>query len=201
MINLHEGEEILAKHHKHWFVLVSDTLPLLVLFAIPYLLIFFTKQTIQRIQEGTMQLPISDTIYNMIFDPNVLIFAGAGWFLLMWVRFFMIWTDYYLDVWIATNKRIIDIDQKGLFNREVSECRYEQVQDVTVEIHGIIATMLNFGEIHVQTAGEKREIIIKGVARPNKLRDFISQEHDHISTKRRFDWQERDLVRARARKL
>jgi membrane protein YdbS with pleckstrin-like domain len=195
MITLHPGEEILAKHHKHWFVLVAQTLPLAFLLIAPLVFIPLSNALSLPVDRALGQIP------DFLRHDVLLWFAGAAWFLLIWIFFFVKWTDYYLDVWLATNKRIIDIEQKGFFNREVTECSYERVQDVTVEIRGIIASLLNFGEVHVQTAGADREIIIKGVSRPNRLRDFISREHDQVLNKRHLEWQETSTMRERARQL
>jgi uncharacterized membrane protein YdbT with pleckstrin-like domain len=72
---------------------------------------------------------------------------------------FIIWTDYYLDIWIITSKRIIDVEQKGLFNRSISEFSLANVQDVTIEINGIVETLLKFGDLNVQTAGQMNFVI------------------------------------------
>ena len=67
---------------------------------------------------------------------------------------FVLWTDYYLDVWLITTERLIDIQQRGLFDRTISELSLNNVQDVTIEIRGIIPTLLKFGNLKVQTASE-----------------------------------------------
>ena len=68
---------------------------------------------------------------------------------------FVLWSDYYLDLWIITNQRIVDINQKGLFNREVSEFMLDKVQDVTVEIPDMLATFMKYGNLKIQTASDK----------------------------------------------
>jgi uncharacterized membrane protein YdbT with pleckstrin-like domain len=97
--------------------------------------------------------------------------------LVVWIAFFVLWTDYYLDVWYVTNERIIAVEQKGLFWREIIDLRYEKVQDVTVEISGIISTLLDFGDLHVQTAGVGREIILRKAAKPDEAKRIILYEH------------------------
>ena len=82
-----------------------------------------------------------------------------------------------MDVWILTDRKIIDIEQLSLFSREVSEFRLDRVQDITVEVRGIISTMLKFGTLHVQTAGATREFVIKNIPDPYKVRDIIMDWH------------------------
>ena len=85
---------------------------------------------------------------------------------------FMRWMDYYLDVWIITDQRIIDIEQRGLFNRQTSEIAIERVQNVTVEVAGLIPTMLKFGNIKIQTAGEG-EFTISQVPNLDQAKELI----------------------------
>ena len=108
----------------------------------------------------------------------IIIFAISIWTLIAWIKLFTIWTDYYLDVWFITNKRIIDIEQKGFFRREISTFRMERIQDITIEIKGILQTFLDFGDIHVQTAGESQEFIIRGIGHPKQIKEIIMYQSD-----------------------
>jgi uncharacterized membrane protein YdbT with pleckstrin-like domain len=84
-------------------------------------------------------------------------------------------TDYYLDTWIVTNERIINIEQKGLFSRIVSELHLNQVQDVTSETHGIVATFLSYGDVHIQTAGARERFNFKQIDNPEKIKQIITK--------------------------
>lgn len=101
------------------------------------------------------------------------VFAYAIWLLAIWVMFFIEWTDYYLDLWIITDKKIIDVEQKGFFNREVTSFIYAHIQDITVETKGFIETFFKFGTLHIQTAGHNREILIKDAHYPEDARSLI----------------------------
>ncbi len=86
-------------------------------------------------------------------------------------------------MWVITNKRLIDVEQFGFFHREVSTLRMEQIQDITVETRGIVATLLNFGNIHVQSAAESREFTIRGIPNPKKIKELIFKQHDRAIEK------------------
>ena len=83
------------------------------------------------------------------------LFFFVVYLMLILLMIFLVWINYYLDSWIITTDRVIDIDQKSLFYREVSEFMLDRVEDVTVEVPGILATFLHYGNIRIQTAGEK----------------------------------------------
>ena len=105
-------------------------------------------------------------------------FFAFLWFLFLWIVFFIIWTDYYLDVLIVTDKHVIDIQQMGLFSRDISTLRLDRVQDITTEVHGIIATLLGFGNLQIQTAGESKEFVIKGIPKPTEVKKRILVVYD-----------------------
>jgi hypothetical protein len=82
--------------------------------------------------------------------------------------------DYYLDVWIVTNERVINIEQKGLFSREVSEKELHKMQDITSDVDGFWATMLNYGDVYIQTAGEKERFVFKHIPFADEVARRIS---------------------------
>jgi len=81
--------------------------------------------------------------------------------------------DYYLDITIVTNDRILDIEQKGIFGRQISELDLSRIQDVNSEIKGIIPTIFNFGLVEVQTAGEEAMFEFHDTPHPHRVRQRI----------------------------
>ena len=84
-------------------------------------------------------------------------------------------TDYWLDVWIVTNERVMNAEQHGLFNRLVSEVHLEQIQDITSETKGFAETFLTYGDVYVQTAGERERFRFKNVDNPDDVKITISE--------------------------
>jgi len=168
MLHLQEGEHIDLKARKHWFLLFRDSFGIFIVYLLPFIGWRFLTS-----QPGLSAPPL---------DPSLILFLVSTWTLLIWARFFTAWTDYYLDIWIVTGNRIVNIDQKGLFKREVSTLRIERIQDVTFEVNGIIATILGFGDVHVQTAGETEEFVIKGIANPERVKRKILEHIDAKTT-------------------
>ena len=90
-----------------------------------------------------------------------------------WMLSFLIFIDYYFDVWIVTNQRIVNIEQKGLFSRVTSELKLEKIQDISSDIKGLIPTILNFGDLLVQTAAEETKFKFRNIPDPNSVKDLI----------------------------
>lgn len=172
MIHLGPDERIVATARKHVFVLIGELLPICVLLALPFFVLPFIPESVSL----SRFIPSEEEIIVAVsIDNAVILFSLAIWSLLLWMRLFWIWLDYYLDVWIITNHRLIDIEQKGFFNRNVANVRLDFIQDVTFEINGVIASLFNFGSIEIQTAGEMRHFTLHGVSHPEKLRDILVQ--------------------------
>jgi len=104
--------------------------------------------------------------------------------LILWVVAFVIWTDHYLDVWVITNKNLIDVEQQGIFHREISTTRLSKIQDVSSEVRGIFQTFLNFGDLTIQTAGIHHKFKISGIVDPvtvrTNLEKIITEYNHHI---------------------
>ncbi len=59
--------------------------------------------------------------------------------------------SWYFSVYIITSERLIQITQKGFFNRGVQDISHNRVQSVQYEVKGLQSTLLKFGTISVQT--------------------------------------------------
>ena len=91
--------------------------------------------------------------------------------------------DYYLDVWVITNERIVDILQSGLFSRTVAETRFYLIQDVTTEVKGFLPTIFNYGNIYIQTSGTVERFILYEVPHPNtiarRIMELVDEDKKH----------------------
>jgi len=152
-----ENETIVLALHRHWFVIAGKMTLISVMLMLPIILIPIIIGFVPEIYTTLSFFFIS--IYILI----VLLIA------------FIFWVDYYLDMWIVTDERIIDIEQHGLFRREISEFMLSRIQDVTVEIPNFFATVLKFGNIIVQTAGDK-PFVARDIPNVGEAKDIILEQ-------------------------
>ena len=99
----------------------------------------------------------------------VVLMGGSAFFLFSWLFLFQNFLDYFLDIWIVTNKRVLNIEQTGLFARTVSELRLYRVQDVTSTVKGFIPTLFDYGNMEIQTAGEKVRFVFEQIPHPTRI--------------------------------
>lgn len=104
---------------------------------------------------------------------TLFILGGSAFYLFGALFSFQIFVEYWLDVFILTERRILDIDQKGLFSRTVSELRLYRTQDVTAEVKGMLHTILDYGNLYIQTAGEIERFHFEDIPHPNHVAKLI----------------------------
>jgi hypothetical protein len=161
---------------KHWIVFFGQALSLFVGSVFPFAIFVAVKMFVPKVYLTYFSyISLSGNTYAL------LLFFYILWLLFLWISFFVEWTKYYLDVWYVTEKRIIDIQQKRIFDREITNLRFDKIQDVTVDVHGFIPTVLNFGNIKVQTASEDNiDFFMNTVRKPDEVRRVIFSQHNEI---------------------
>ncbi|MFA7314761.1 MAG: PH domain-containing protein [Candidatus Magasanikbacteria bacterium] len=111
--------------------------------------------------------------------------------LLIIFGFFIIFRNYYLwkkNVFYVTTHRLIDIEQKGFFERIVSEIPYDQIEDVHGKISGIFGMVLKIGTVAIQTGGGKVKIIVNNIKRPLQLQQQINELRERYLSKYNYDF-------------
>jgi hypothetical protein len=94
------------------------------------------------------------------------------------VRLFLNWYQYHNDIWVITNQRLVDSTRRHPFRHDMSTADLVNIQDMTIEKRGIVATMLNFGDVICQTAGIGNQFCISKVPRPDEIQHLVDQERD-----------------------
>jgi len=93
--------------------------------------------------------------------------------MIIWSMLFFETMIYLLDTWTVTTERIIDIDQRGFFIRKLSEIDLNRVQDISVKTTGFLGTILDYGDIEIQSAGTVNKFHFRQVAHPQLVKDKI----------------------------
>ena len=159
-----KDEQVKLLLRRHPFILIRQNLIYIIYFIVPPVLYFLGKAYFSFI--------LSFPIYPIFVLITSLYYLFFLFFLLVE------WIDYYFDAWIITNKRLIDVEQIGLFSRSVSETRLEKIQDVTYEVKGVFATIFHYGSINVQTAGADKNFMINHISDPAKIKTTLLTLYD-----------------------
>lgn len=167
---LETGERVTRTIRKHWFVLVVTLVPYLLLAWLPTIV----PGLLSKLAAGPELLTLLSSL--TLLNPWVRLFMGL-WWLLLWIGAFNAFTQYYLNHWVITTFRIVRIRQHGFFNREVSSFLLTHVQDVSTTVDGILADVLGYGSVQVETAGtSSKHFVMDGIKNPQGMRDLIMRE-------------------------
>ena len=163
MFTLYPNERLVMTLHRHWSVLAGKIIVVLFMIIVPMIASFF---------------------FTLVPDAWRLfaLFLTSVYLLIVFLTMMVFWMDYYLDMWIITDMRVVDIEQLGIFRRHVAEFKLDRIQDVTVEIPNMIASLLNYGDLHVQTAGE-RGFIIRDVTRLNEVKSALLHQTANLNVR------------------
>ncbi|MFH1255480.1 MAG: PH domain-containing protein [bacterium] len=154
------NEKIIKIIRKDIFVLLAKLFLSAVLAALPAAV-------------GAIMVSVYPNLLNGEISYPLIMLAASGYALFIWLFGFFSFIDYYLDVWIITSDRIIDVRQEGFFSRTVSELKLYQIQDVTSELKGVLKFVFCYGDVFVQTAGEVQRFVFRQIPDPEKIRDII----------------------------
>ncbi len=154
------GEKTVLFLRRHWVELLITFITFLGLSIIPLIIL------------GILSLVDFFPFGHIFWGPLAFVLLGIYSIFVVTIIITQI-TDYYLDTWIVTTERIINIEQQGLFSRVISELHLNEVQDITAETHGMFATFLTFGDVYIQTAATRERFNFKNIDNPEQVKQQI----------------------------
>lgn len=129
-----KNEVVLAFTRKHWLVIIPYMIWLLMLMFFP-LIIFWSRANYNFAEF------LSPVAYRVI---SGLAITAITYFLHMcFLRFF----NYYLQTFIITNFRVVQMDQTLYFVRNRDSIDLREIQDIEIHQKGIMHTIFNYGEL------------------------------------------------------
>jgi hypothetical protein len=147
-----KGEKIIMVLRRHPFVFLIRTIMYVLFLGLPILINGFLKN-------------YTDLEFNETLNASLGLIASL-YYVLIITLFYRSWLDHYLDMWVVTSERIVDIEQTGLFSRNIASQKLYRIQDVSADVKGIIPTFLHYGNVMIQTAGTKSNFEFKQIPNP-----------------------------------
>lgn len=169
-LRLEDDEKILLQVRKHWFILATQIFATVLVALFPYFIYVVIENT----------EPLA-TLFRTHVPTGIVVALSSVWLLVIWMALFNIWTNYYLDVWTITNRRLVVADQRGFFYRTTASFRLDRLQDIEISVDGILATFLDYGSLELQTAGEERNFKAMGLPDPGMLKATILRATDLVT--------------------
>lgn len=178
MLKLKQYEKKILVLRRHWISYIPTVLLYLVLTLIPLVIYFVFLQA-------------GNDLLATPYLRTVLILLGSAYELCIALFFYANFLIYYLDMLIITSDRLVMVSQGNLFARKVSELDLFRIQDCTSDVKGFWRTIFDFGNLEIQTAGEKENFVFENLPQPHEIRRQLLQLADadrkfHLSEKTYF---------------
>ena len=155
-IRLKPDEEILSIIRRYGLTYFWSWILIIILLIVPFFFMFW--------------------LFNQAMWGTIIFFVLIFFALFFLFRTVFLWRN---NVLIITTHRIIDYDQKGFFEKIISDVPYDQVEDVSGRIRGVFGTVFRYGNVNIQTGRGKVRIVIDRVKQPV----FVQQEINEIREK------------------
>lgn len=148
-------ETVYYVFEKHWIAELPELLTLIFFYIVPIIIAIVL----------TFLVP-------MIYIPLVWLIVSF-YLIITGILLLIRWLNEALDLFVLTDRRLIDITQHGFLSRQTTTANLSQIQHVTYKQRGIMDTILNLGHIDVLTAGSNPDMTMEYIQNPAQVTDLI----------------------------
>ena len=154
-----KDEHILLFLRKHFITNLTWIISVIALLILPFII--------------NILLPL--TGFSSIFPPpnNFFLIFILFYYLVIVTYGFIQFITWYYTISIVTQKRIVDIDFSDVVFHDVAVTKLNLIEDTNYTQIGFIHTLFNFGDVFVQTAGEKLHFDFLSVPNPTRVVNII----------------------------
>lgn len=122
---------------------------------------------------------------NVTLPVSYYVVGTMFWYLATFGFALASFIGWFFNIYIVTNERIVDIDFFYLLYKKFAQAELVKIQDINYTSGGILATIFNYGNVVVETAGEAPNIEFASVPYPEKVVETIrelteSEEVEHL---------------------
>jgi uncharacterized membrane protein YdbT with pleckstrin-like domain len=149
-----------------------------------------TVKYVQRSQYVLLRNLLVPLVLLLVLFPLIVVGPSMGWvsgfFLSYWwfgsllvvvgllISMGLVYSNYVDDVYVLTNKRIIDVERFFIFFAERhDEAEYKSIRDIKVRVGNLLERILDIGDVIIETPGNSPNLVFSNVDHPFVLQDEI----------------------------
>ena len=87
-----------------------------------------------------------------------------------------IFVNHYNDNYVVTNKRVVHEERVPLIHESRAEAPLRTVQDIQQLQEGLLAQLFKFGDLIIETAGERGHVVFRQIPNPAEVQDIIFEQ-------------------------
>lgn len=166
-LSMNPGEEVILEAHRHWVNIAPFFASTTLVIVIGFMIIGYVGSNpvgAERLFPGLSIGIVTPVVALLdVFALTILFFAYAV---------------YRQNKIVLTNMHFIQITQTGLFGRTLSKLSLDELQDVRGSRKGVFGTILNYGEILIETAGNEENFFFRPAPDPLNIAEKINDTHE-----------------------
>ncbi len=101
--------------------------------------------------------------------------ATLGWYLLVFGYSLEAFLNWFYNVYIITDERVIDVDFHSLLFKNVSYAKIDNIEDISATTSGALGSIFDYGTVRIQTAGAVTEFDFEHVPHPSRVTAFLNE--------------------------
>lgn len=138
-----------------------------------------TLSTLAGLVPAVALLVLAGLTFGLDGTGGKVVWAIAAVWLLVWgMKTYFVWYRYNHDVWVVTSQRIVDSAKNHWFHHKMASADLVDVQDISVRKNGVLPTAFNYGDLLLQTAGERPNFVLSGIPDPNAVLALVDRQRD-----------------------
>ena len=160
LIRLGKSEQIITTARRHGIIYFWWWFLIFILIVTPFFFMFW--------------------LFRHSWWGQLLFFLSITMSLFLLIRTLFLWKK---NVAIITTHRIIDVDQRGFFDKLVSEMSYDELNYVAGHIKGFWGTCLRYGIVTIVNENENVKIILQKIKQPVRVQQKINDARKNYDIK------------------
>lgn len=173
-------EQVLLVVHKHWASLLGEAaLTIVPGFVILGILFLFRG----------LPLTMVDASVHAVVTLLV-----PFCFLTLWILLAIQWTNYYLDMFVVTDQRIIYTTQMNFTERTITQWNIHDVSHASVHFGGLFESFFNYGSVQIEGREENAAAKIAGIPDPEYVAAVILKQDDRYGQLKETARKQRELL-------
>lgn len=168
-----DDEEILLFLRRHLITNLPWILTSLILMLLPLLFLVIN-----------VLMPFVNLFPGFFLSTNYWVIIILSYYLVIFAFIFARFIDWFYNISIVTQRRIVDIDYSNLISHDLAITKVELVEDVRYTQMGFVQSLFNYGDVFIQTAGKHENFDFHKIPKPAIataiIEDLIGRRrHDH----------------------
>lgn len=173
-------EQVLLVVHKHWASQLGEAAFTVVPGLVILWLLFLSRG---------LPVTLADASVHTIITLLV-----PFCFLTLWTILAVQWTNYYLDMFVVTDRHIFYTTQMNFTERMISQWNIHDVSHATVHFGGLIESFFNYGSITIEGREEYNPVTVAGIPDPEYVAAVILKQDDRYGQLKETARKQRELL-------